>query len=352
MTARITPGRPVHDGPDTDGPPPPSPSNPVFRRAKAVLGRVDSFQRSHTFLAFPVGVVKKFSDDRAGSLAALIAYYGFFSIFPLLLALVTVTSFVIRGNPALQQRILDSALSQFPIVGTKIGGNIHALRGSVPALVIGVGGAMWSGLAVVGAFRTAMDEIWNVPRRAGASFLARLWKGLVTLLALGAVIAISGFLAGLGTTSRAGAVLRIVAFLAAAAIDVGLFALAFRLLTAKELSWRDVLPGAVLASVAWVGLQSFGVYLVDRQIRGASNVYGFFAIVIGLLSWIFLAAQIVLVCAEVNVVLKEHLWPRRLSVPPTTPADRRSLAGEAQEEEAASDETVDVSFGDRRGGEV
>ena len=299
-----------------------------------------------------MGVVKKFSDDRAGSLAALIAYYGFFSLFPLLLALVTVTTFVIRGNTALQQRTLDSALSQFPIVGTKIGHNIHALQGSVPALVIGVGGAVWSGLAVVGAFRTAMDEIWNVPRRAGASFTARLWKGLVTLVALGTVIAISAFLAGLGTTSGAGAILRVVAFLAAGAIDVGLFALAFRLLTAADLSWRDVLPGALLAAAAWVGLQSVGVYLVDRQIRGASNVYGFFAIVIGLLSWIFLAVQIMLLCAEVNVVLKEHLWPRRLSVPPTTPADRRSLAGEVEEEEAASNEVVDVAFEEPRGDDV
>jgi YihY family inner membrane protein len=317
--------------------------------APRALVKLDELQQGKPTAALVFGVAKKFGDDRGGSLAALIAYYGFFSLFPLLLAFVTITTFVIRGNQALQQRILDSALSQFPIVGTKIGHTVHALQGSVLALVVGVAGALWSGLAVVGAFRTAMDEIWNVPRRLGASFITRLWKGLVTLVALGVVISISAFLAGLGTTSGAGAVLRVVAFLAASAVDVALFALAFRLLTAADLSWRDVLPGAVLAAAAWIGLQSIGVYLVDQQIRGASNVYGFFAIVIGLLSWIFLAAQVVLFCAEVNVVLKGRLWPRRLSVPPTTSADRRSLAGEVKEEEAASDETVDVTFEDNRG---
>src|SRR4051794_39026102 len=101
---------------------------------KGVLNRLDQFQRGHRPLALAVAVFKKFGDDQAGNLAALIAYCAFFSIFPLLLVLVTVTGFVLAGNPELQQRLLDSALSQFPVIGDQLRTNIGAYKGSGLAL--------------------------------------------------------------------------------------------------------------------------------------------------------------------------------------------------------------------------
>ncbi|MDP9329931.1 MAG: YihY/virulence factor BrkB family protein [Actinomycetota bacterium] len=293
----------------------------IARHGRELLDRIDSWQSSHPVVSFPVAVFKKFQDDRAGSLAALIAYYGFFSLFPLMLAFVTITTFVIRGNENLQTRLLDSALSQFPIVGSRVGDNIHALKGSVVALVLGLGGALWSGMAVVGAFRDAMDEIWNVPRRARTSFFPRLGRGILTLLALGIAIVISAFLTGLGTSSFAGVPLRIASLAAAVVVDCALFAAAFRLSTSARVGWGEVIPGSIVATIAWMSLQSAGAYLVDRQIRGATEVYGFFAIVIGLLSWIFLAAQLILTAAEVNVVVARRLWPRRMFPSPSAGAD-------------------------------
>ena len=63
-------------------------------------------------------MVKKFGEDRASSLAALIAYYAFVSLFPLLLAFVSILGFVLEDNPTLRADVLDSALARIPVLGT------------------------------------------------------------------------------------------------------------------------------------------------------------------------------------------------------------------------------------------
>ncbi|HEY7401331.1 MAG TPA: YihY/virulence factor BrkB family protein [Actinomycetota bacterium] len=310
--------------------------------------RLDAWQRSRPWRAFPYAVAKKFSEDRGGSLAALVAYYGFFSIFPLLLVLVTVLGFAIRNDPALQRRIIDSALAQFPVVGTQIGRNVHALEGSVPLLAFGLVTALWSGMAVVGGFQNAMDQVWDVPVRDRGSFATRRLRQLAALVAAGITLPVTASLAGFGMSGGAALPLRALALLGAVLLEVGIFATAFRLLTAADVTWRQVAPGAILAGFLWVALQGAGAYLVDRQIRGASDVYGFFAVVIGLLWWIYLGAQVAVLAAEVNVVWSRHLWPRRMVAPPTGPADRRSLEGQADEAAAIEGEHVRVDFGDER----
>jgi membrane protein len=315
-------------------------------RLRREAERIDALQRSRTWLAFPFAVAKKFSEDRGGSLAALVAYFGFFSLFPLLLVLVTVVGFAVRDDPSLQQRIIGSALGQFPVVGTRLGQNVRALQGSLPLLVFGLVSALWSGMAVASAFHDAMDEMWDVPRRDRGGFAGRRLHQLAALIVVALTLPASTVLSGLGTSGRFAVLARAGAFLGAVAIEVVVFAVAFRVLTAADVSWRQVAPGAILAGVTWVLLQSAGTYLVDRQIRGASDVYGFFAVVLGLLWWIYLGAQVALVAAEVNVVWSRRLWPRRLMSPPTGPADRRSLSRQADETAAVEGERVDVEFDD------
>src|SRR5439155_9723217 len=167
-------------------------------------------------------VIKKSGDGRAGRLAALIAYYGFFSMFPLLLALVTTLGLLMRGNPGLQRHILDSALSQFPIIGDQI--KVRSLSGSLPALMIGIIGSIWAGMAVVGAAQTAMDDIWNVPRAEQPSFLRARTRGLVMLLTMGVGLLVSGALAGLGSTAGSlSAILKASAILGTFLVNLGLF---------------------------------------------------------------------------------------------------------------------------------
>jgi membrane protein len=321
--------------------------------AQRLVRRADDFQRRHPILGFPAAVAKKFGDDRAGQLAALIAYYGFFSLFPLMLLFVTIVSFAVHDDPDLKRRLVDSALSQFPVVGTKIGKSIRQLSGSSFALIVGFVGALWSGMAVVTAAEQAMDDVWDVPRADRPSLVSRVARAVGLLVVFGIWLVFSTILAGLGSGSGAGAVgLKVVSMITLLGLSTALFAFAYRVLTVAPVPWRDVVPGALIAAVAWSVLLLVGGWIVDRQIRNASQVYGFFAIVIGLLFWIYLVAQIFLAGAEVNVVRARRLWPRSFIDQPKSEPDRRVLADQAEEERAVPQETVDVRFDDRGSSEA
>ena len=313
--------------------------------AQRMLRRADDLQRRHAVLAFPFGVLKKFGDDRASQLAALIAYYGFFSLFPLLLLFVTVVAIVVRDDPDLRRRLLDSALSQFPVVGTRIGESVRQLTGSSSVLIVGIVGALWSGTAVVAAAQHAMDEVWDVPRVERPGLISRLTRAFLLLFVFGASIVLSTFLTGTGgETGWNAALLKTISLGGTVLVSVAVFAFAYRVLTVADVSWREVLPGAVVAAIAWTALLMLGSWLLDRQIRHASQVYGFFAIVIGLLAWISLAAQVFLLAAEINVVRARRLWPRSLMAPPLEDEDREVLASQAEEERARPEERVEVKF--------
>jgi membrane protein len=321
-------------------------NSPGEGSGQRMLRRADALQRERSFLAFPFAVVKKFGDDRASQLAALIAYYGFFSLFPLLLVFVTIVGFVIGDDPDLRERLLDSALSQFPVVGAQIK-RPAGLTGSPFALVVGIVGALWSGTAVVAAAQQAMDDVWDVPRVERPGVVTRVIRAFLLLLVFGASIVASTFLGSTGGVTGWGALLlKVVTLAGTVLVSVAVFAFAYRVLTVAKVGWRDVLPGAIVAAIAWTILLMIGTWVVDRYIRNAEDVYGFFAIVIGLLAWISLAAQLFLFAAEINVVRTRRLWPRSLIAPPLARKDRAVLAEQAREERARPEERVDVHFGD------
>jgi membrane protein len=312
-----------------------------------ILRKVDAFQKRHAALAFPIAVVRKFGDDQAGNLAAVIAYYGFFSLFPLLLVLVTVLGMILRTNPDLQTRVLDSALANFPVIGTEISRNVNALEGSGVTLAVGIALTLWSGLGVIKAAQTAMNTVWNVPFEHRPNFLKSTLRALIMLGVLGVLTlasAASGTIGG-GSTRWWLVILGLAISLV---MNLFLFLLAFRVLTSENLTWSDVLPGAAVGSVAWTTLQALGGYYVSRELQGASDVYGTFAVVIGLLAWIFIGAELTLFAAEVNVVRKRHLWPRSLVQPPFTDADVEALTRYAKQEGRRPEERIDVEVQGRR----
>lgn len=316
---------------------------------KAVIARFDGYQQRHSWLGFPYAVVKKFGDDQAGNLAALIAYYGFLSLFPLLLALVTLLGFLLQGNPDLQDRVLTSTLGTFPVIGDQLRDNVHSLDGNGLVLAFGIAGSVYGGLGVTKAAQTALNEVWEVPKMARPNFLKALLRSLLLLVVVGGGILSTTMLTGIGSGSGAlGAGLRVAAIAGSLVVNVGLFALAFRVLTARDVAWRDLFPGAVVAAIAWQVLQALGGYYVGHQLKGASDTYGLFAVVIGLLSWLYLEAQVVLLAAEVNVVRAGRLWPRSVAEPKLTRADKRAFRAYAQVEERRPEVDVDVDFEERR----
>jgi YihY family inner membrane protein len=311
-----------------------------------VVASVDGWQRRHTAAAFPVAVVRKFGEDRASSLAALVAYYAFFSLFPLLLAFVSVLGFALEGDPALREDVVDSTLARIPVIGSQLQGELEPLTGSGIALAIGVAGALWAGLGVTVALGRAFAEIWDVPRLEQRDGLRARARGLAVLAILGVTLVTSTALAGLAVGGAIGPVAqRGVGVASAVAVNAIVFSCVFALLTTPRRGVRDLLPGVALAAVGALVLQSAGAWYVDRVIAGASATYGTFALVIGLLSWFWLVSHLLLIAAEVNVVLCWRLWPRSLTGE-LEPADRLALRRFAAATRRDEREQIAVSFQD------
>jgi YihY family inner membrane protein len=274
------------------------------------LRAIDSYQQRSRRLSFPVAVLKKFSLDSGGQLAGLIAFYGFFSLVPLLLVLVTVLGIVLHGDAGLQRKLLNTDFAQFPGVGTYLRSHLVSLHGDTPALLVGVGGLLLAGLGVTRASQTAFDRVWDLSGTHRYSFLRRQLRGLGLLAALGAANIVS---TGLTTAISLGAPKGILAdaalLIVSAAVNMGLFVTAFMLLPSRTSTLGEVWPGAAMAALLWLALQHLGGVLLVH-LNHASDVTGVFALVIGLLTWLYLGGLVTLLAAELNVVRAHRLWPR------------------------------------------
>ncbi len=308
------------------------------------LHAIDHRQQQSPRLGFAAAVLKKFSDDEASRLGALIAYYGFFALFPLLLVFVTVLGFVLQGNPSAQNDVLHSTLSQFPIIGNQLQSNVHSLKGSAFALAIGLIGALLAGLGITGATQTAFNQVWYIPHKRRPNFLLWRIRGLGLLFVLGLLSILSTAAAGYVTAQTAGALEVVGGILLALVINLLLFFTAFRMLTSDEVDTRDLIPGVIVGAVLWQLLQHVGGYYVDHVIRHAKETSGLFAFVLGLLAWLYLGAQMTLLAAEINVVRARRLWPRSFFSDPLLEADRRALTSAAEVEERIDEQNVEVSF--------
>jgi uncharacterized BrkB/YihY/UPF0761 family membrane protein len=317
--------------------------NPIQKTVR----RVDTFQQQHGPSSFLFGVIKKFGDDSAGNLAALIAYYGFLSIFPLLLVLTTLLGLFFAHDAALQHRILHSAVGQFPIVGRQLSGKngVQSLHsGSVVGLIVGLLGLLWGSFGVSQAAQQAMAEVWNVPPVNRPGFLPRLGRSVSFVALLGVDVVLTTFLAGLVTLGHGAVWFHVLAALVGLAVNIGLYAVGFRILTPKSVSTYHFVPGAVMGGVGWTVLQYVGTLLVGHTLKNASQTYGFFGSILGLISFLYLAAELCVYAAEVNVVRARHLYPRSIAPPPLTPADQKVLSAEAQEVERRPEQRIHVDF--------
>jgi YihY family inner membrane protein len=314
-----------------------------------VVERVDRFQRSHPRAGLPIAVVYKFADDQGNYLAALITYYAFLSIVPLLLLSSTVLGFVLQAAPHLQHELLDSALGQFPVVGAQLA-QPRGIRGSGLALAIGILGTLWGGLGAAQAAQNAMNTIWRVPRNSRPNPITSRVRSLLLLAVVGlAVIGTTG-LAALGSTFGGfGVGTKILIGIATFALNAAVFTLAFRVATARAVSIRQTAPGAIAAAVVWQVLQYVGAIYVGHVVRGASEVNGVFALVLGLVAWLYLESMTVVLAVEYNSVRALRLYPRALLTPFTddvelTRADRRTYTQQAKAARAKGFEQINVEF--------
>jgi membrane protein len=318
-----------------------------------LVDRIDGYQRRHRWLGMPIGVVYKFFDDQGGYLAAVLTYYSFVAIFPMLLIASSVLGFVLQGHPALQQEILSSALAQFPIVGDQLG-RPEGIQGSTSAVVVGTLAALYGVVGLGQAAQNAVNVTWAIPRNSRLNPVVSRLRSLVWLVLAGLALVLIAVLTSLGSHLQVfGAELGTgVSWLAAAAtvvLNTGVLAVMIRFSTPQKERLREVIPGAAAIAVLWQLLQVLGGVYVEHVIQKAGQMNAVFAVVLGLVALLYIANVIAMLGLEINVVLAKRLYPRALLTPFTdsvqlTEADERVYREYAQAQRHKGFERVRVSF--------
>ena len=322
--------------------------------------RLDGYQRTHRWLGIPIAVVYKFYDDQGNYLAALITYYAFWSLFPMLLLASSILGFVLQGNSELQQQILDSTLSRFPVIGDEIG-TPAGLRGSGVALSVGLVGSIYGALGVAQATQNAMNIAWAVPRNRRPNPILLRVRSLLLLATSGVAIIFTTIVSTLGSSlvalgSELETAYRFLLLIATILLNAFIFALLFRIATAHKHSLKDAAVGALFVATVWQLVQIVGTAYVSEFVQDSSSATnGVFAVVLGMIAWIFIGAVAVVFGVEINVVRAGKLYPRALLTPFTdnvdlTDADRLTYTRYAQGQRHKGFQSVVVEFDGKQTG--
>ncbi len=320
-----------------------------------VVERVDGFQRRRSVLGIPIATLYKYGDDQGAYLAVIVTYYALLAVLPLLLLATSILGFVLQGNPGLQEKVLESALSQFPVIGDQFR-RPEGLTGSTAAVVVGSLAALYGAIGLGSAVQNALNVAWQVPRNSRPNPILLRVRGLL-IVAFGGVAVLAFTTASVLVSNTTlitwfeGSPLRWLARVVSVLVVAGVLFVLMRLSAARPDRQRTTWPGALLTAVLWQLVQEIGALYVTRVLAGAQPVNQTFGLVLGLIAAIFLLAVSGMLGVELNVVLGRHLWPRALLTPFTdavilTDADRRAYRGYAAAQRHKGFETVNVVFGD------
>jgi YihY family inner membrane protein len=280
------------------------------------VDRLDAWQQRRPLTAVPSAVVRKYSDDQAGRLTAQISHAAFLAVFPMLLVLLTLVGIFLDGHQALQDDIINSALRQFPVIGSDLKRNIHELSTSnLLALAVGVVWLLYGSMKLSRSSQVMMASVWDIDRDDLPDFWHWIPRAAGFLAVLGVGFIAGGALAGLGAFGRLGSFSNWIGLALSLVVNVLMFWAAFAIVVRIPRQDRAVWPGAVIGGAGWTLLQFAGAQLVNHQLRHLSNLYGTFATILGLIWWIALGAMVTVYAAESNVVLTRHLWPRSIRRP-------------------------------------
>lgn len=304
----------------------------------------DRWQGRHGWSAFPIGVVRKYADDRGSAMAGLFTHYAFLALFPLLILLLTGLDLALDRWPSLRREIVDTVVGQLPVIGETLRDESSSLAATGIGLAVGVLGLLWGATGLYNSAQLAMSQVWNVEGVDRMGLVSRLVRAvaLFALLFLGAAVAAVASLYGV-YIGDAPAV-RLLGMVGGTAINVVVVLGALRIVTPPVVAWRRLLLPALLSGVAWEVLQMVGQWLVTRQLSRTQDLYGVFAYVIGTLAWLNLMARVIVFSVEVSVVAADGLYPRRIAQPPLTGADRDVLDRIVHNERRRPEQRIDIRW--------
>jgi YihY family inner membrane protein len=265
--------------------------------------RVLRLRRSSKVANTLVLTIENFRAHRTGRNAALVAHYGFLSVFPLLLVFTTVLGFVLQNRPRLRDQIIDSAFNRIPIIGEEVGRQPDQLKGNLVVLILGLAAALWAGMRAFNVVQSALDDVAEVGLKQRPNLIRTRARSLLGIAVVGGAQIVTAVLTAFVAVSGVRSLHRALLVIAAVLVNTIVIAAAYRWLCVHKFSWRQVAPGAIVAGAVFAGLQLAGTVVVGRAIANASPVYGTFASVIALVGWIGLHSFVALVGAELNHVL-------------------------------------------------
>jgi membrane protein len=274
-------------------------------------------QRRRRLLAFPFAVFKRYGEDNGGWVSALISYYGFFSLFPLLVVFVSVATWILGDRPDLLHRVLEAVWSRVPFgaagLQESVEHEVQTLQANVWVMIVSIAVTLWGGMGVVRVLQDAVNIVWGVARFRRPGFFPKLARSLAILGLLGLGLVTFGVVAGLTVTATVPAAGLVVAAIANVVLGALIAIAMYHLSIAEPTPTSDFVPGAILMAVGGYGLNLVAGIYVQDVIARTSGIYGPFATTIGVLAYVSLIVQLFVVATEVNVVRAKRLWPRSLT---------------------------------------
>lgn len=308
------------------------------------VSKIDRWQRRHRAVAIPYAVVKKYGEDDAGYQAALLTYYGFLSLFPLLLVLTTLVSIFGGQNEELRNTILKGMTDYFPMFSQQLTESVQSIEKNGLQLIIGVLFSLYGARGVADAFRSGVNHIWQTPRTQRDGFPLSLGKSLAIIIVGGGGFLVASISSGFAAAAGRGVPFRVLAIAVNIFILFWLFRFLLNVSLPGRINNRHMRAGAIFAAVGLVLLQLGGNFILGRQLQNLDAVSGYFALVLGLLFWIYLQAQMVYYSIEIASVRSLKLYPRGMQEDDLTEADERAYSRQASREQQVPKEKITTKF--------
>ena len=284
-----------------------------MNKLQRFVQKLDAYQKKKHFLGFSVAVVKKYGEDEAGRHAALLTYYLFSAIFPLLLVLTTLTARLAGHNSYLQTTVIGGIIDYFPLLGNQLATHVHVLNRNGLALVLGLLFILYGTHGVADAFVKGVRQIWGIPKDQAPGFPKSTIKSLSLVIFGGLGFIGASVCAGLAASAGHGWGFRGLSILINLFILFWLFTFLINSSLPRHVTIKEIRVGAAAATIGLVILQLLGGYVISRELKNLDALYSYFAVALGLLFWLYLQAQVIYYAIEIAVVSSQKRWPRSLT---------------------------------------
>ena len=275
--------------------------------------KFDAFQYRNRALSFTTAVIKRYSDDRAGSKAALVTYYLFMSLFPLIIWLAQLSNWLNRYYPGTADYLIKGATYYFPVIGDKLFAIAHNSTASLTGLIVPGIIALYGARGTALTFLSALGDMWGVSDQDRFKCPWNWLRGLGIVVMGGGGFVLTAIATAWASAKGHGPVFSFLVALVSIIMLTLVFMAILRLSLPSNIRIHKVLSGALSMSIALTILQLVGGYLITHDLKNYTDSYtALFSVALGLLAWIYLVAQVLFYSTEITLVIDRKLWPIHL----------------------------------------